>query len=765
MNTGSIIRDLPQQHPLAQEQGVWVPSLTRTDYSWGLFRCTLDLDEPIDQATLWWSGSQRCTLWLNGELLADGPPRSDRETWGYVSTALPPLKEGTHCLAVEVHHAGKHAGKGQIGGPAFWVSQTDHPQLAPWGSTHGNWRCLNDISRTVHIPANNLKAKGHRAVGKGQTFLADTYPWDWQQHDFDDSDWQQPQRIPEAHGNPWGNRSLGCHLVEHDMPAIPRTVAKWQRLWLNGSETASQTTWTISEPTRIICDVGAVCIGYPSLSWRKGSRCDISITACEAPIDNERNKVERSNPLAGNLPGLVDHIHIDKGIEHTRNWQPEWIRALRYLVIDIEPRGHALEFDLPRWQMATYPLQEQSQITLPDSPQRRWSQLIKVNRQTAASCAHETFFDCPAWEQAQFPGDARIQARHHYIVGNDDRLALKAMRDCAASMSPSGLLRSHWPSAFEQIIATYSLQWIGMLHDHYRHFNRPSAWSDLLPTARGIIAWFANRTRSDGLLGHIAEATFIDWAFTAGCPPQDPEGGSALLTALVAESATMLADLEQVGGYPELASRWQEQANTWKAGVQQCWDQDKNLYRDTLNGSSFSTHTQVQAVLANCIHADEGAELLQRAIADDTVQQPFTLYYRAHLAQAWRQCGQASKVVKLLDDWFQLLAIGISTWPENDSPQARSDCHAWGCMPESEIVHSLFGIEMEKPGWAAIRLQPHWDSLSANSRCELSLASGYFAFSYDEQDGSHKWRLSTPVKCKLWNGEILPPGDHSGVRS
>ena len=128
------------------------------------------------------------------------------------------------------------------------------------------------------------------------------------------------------------------------------------------------------------------------------------------------------------------------------------------------------------------------------------------------------------------------------------------MRDCAASISPSGLLRSHWPSAFEQIIATYSLQWIGMLHDHYRHFNRPSAWADLLPTARGIIAWFANRTRSDGLLGHIAEATFIDWAFTAGCPPQDQDGGSALLTALVAESAMMLADLEQVGGYPELAS-------------------------------------------------------------------------------------------------------------------------------------------------------------------------------------------------------------------
>jgi hypothetical protein len=233
---------------------------------------------------------------------------------------------------------------------------------------------------------------------------------------------------------------------------------------------------------------------------------------------------------------------------------------------------------------------------------------------------------------------------------------------------------------------------------------------------------------------------------------------------MVAESATMLADIEQVGGYPELAARWQQQATTWKTGVQQCWDHDNELYRDTLNGSTFSTHTQVQAVLAHCVQTDEAGELLRRAIANDAVQQPFTLYYRAHLAQAWRQCGHASKVVELLADWFKLLAIGMSTWPENDSPQARSDCHAWGCMPEGEIVQSLFGIEMEQPGWATIRLQPHWNSLTANSRCQLTLPSGSFLFSYDEQDSHRRWRLSTPVKCRLWNGITLPPGDHSGVR-
>ena len=66
-------------------------------------------------------------------------------------------------------------------------------------------------------------------------------------------------------------------------------------------------------------------------------------------------------------------------------------------------------------------------MSLPETDQQPWSQLIQVNRQTAASCAHETFFDCPAWEQAQFLATPAFKPGS-IIVGNDDRLTLKAMR-------------------------------------------------------------------------------------------------------------------------------------------------------------------------------------------------------------------------------------------------------------------------------------------------------------------------------------------------
>jgi hypothetical protein len=529
------LRDLSRQTPLAQTHAVWLPDVQRTDYGWGCFRAVVQLDHAIEPSALCWSGSQRCTIWLNGERLADGPARSDRGTWQWVRTPLPALSAGQHCLAVEVHYAARYAGKGQIGGPAFWLCACTHEALAAWSSDAASWRCLHDQSRTPMLKPMAVKTKGHRAVGKGHTLNADRYPWGWQQLGFTDDSWEKPQRISETHGNPWGNRSLGCHLVAHDFPPMPRTPQVWHRLWQDDQPcdptTISGDVFNISQPTRLIADLGFISIGYPSLRWQGGAGGTITITACETPIDVRSHKTDRNDPFSGFLPGLQDEILLASEPSSTApatqyTWQPEWIRALRYLVLDIDPGQSPLQLAMPEFALSSYPLPVMADCTINDG--RDWTSLITTNRRTAAACAHETFFDCPAWEQAQFPGDSRIQARHHYLVGNDDRLALKAIRDLAASVTASGLLRSHWPSSFEQIISTYSLQWLGMVHDHYQHFNRPSAWPDLLPHARGILQWFINRTRADGLLGAIDEAPFIDWAFEAGCPPQDSTGGSSL---------------------------------------------------------------------------------------------------------------------------------------------------------------------------------------------------------------------------------------------
>ncbi len=721
----------PAQAPCA----CWVQDVTRDEPGWVLFRHRFELGEEVTtgQAKLLISASQRFTAWLDGEYLGDGPPRSDRQTWGIVALPLPALSLGQHVLAVEVMHVGSAAGKGQIGGPAFlWVDSQG--LVEPMRSDAGRWLGMLDPRRRPCAEDGSAGQRGHRAIGQGEHFIANQQLTDWQSPNFDDADWQQAVPIEQRPGNEWGNRSLGCHFVQHDLPLMKREPIHWQRVALaeiEDEETSLQPWQTLHLPAntraRFVLDAGAVMIGYPLLKWTSGKNARMKLTSCEAPVNEQGLKDNRDIVAGRQLPGLVDVI--ETGDCDTGRWIPSWFRALRYLVVEIETRDDALTLEPIQFMQTGMPLQPVLSLAIEDELPRDWKRLIEVNRATAAACAHETYFDCPAWEQAQFPGDARVQARQNYLSANEDRLAYKAICDLAASVTPSGLLRSHWPSSFEQVIATYSLQWIGMLHDWCRYRGQAGRVAHHFDIARGILRWFLDRRREDGLLGYIDEPLFFDWAidFKAGCAPQDEAGGSSLASSLLAEACGWMADLEIAAGYAELAPRWHREREALNGAIMnQCWCEQRHLVADTPSKQSFSVHGQVQAVLAYRGQYEQLNCALVAALNDEAVTQPNTLYYRSHLAEALRIAGRASLVHDLLDAWFGMLQQpGITTWPESDK-QPRSDCHGWGVMPEIELVHSILGLnvrlnEQGQPQWY---LQPSALSSLSQIQCNIALPIG-----------------------------------------
>jgi len=74
----------------------------------------------------------------------------------------------------------------------------------------------------------------------------------------------------------------------------------------------------------------------------------------------------------------------------------------------------------------------------------------------------------------------------------DDRLAKNAIEQLADSRMPEGITQSRYPSRMSQVIPTFSLAWIGMIHDHWMMHGDLSVAEKHLWGMREVLAWFGN---------------------------------------------------------------------------------------------------------------------------------------------------------------------------------------------------------------------------------------------------------------------------------
>ena len=133
--------------------------------------------------------------------------------------------------------------------------------------------------------------------------------------------------------------------------------------------------------------------------------------------------------------------------------------------------------------------------------------------------------DTPYWEQLQYVGDTRIQALISYAVTGDDRLAKQAIQNFDDSRIPEGLTQSRYPTSQPQIIPTFSLLWIGMLHDYWMYRPDPSPVKAALPGTRTVLTWFSQYEQPDGLLRKLPWWSFIDWVSSGELPTYESARG------------------------------------------------------------------------------------------------------------------------------------------------------------------------------------------------------------------------------------------------
>ena len=142
-----------------------------------------------------------------------------------------------------------------------------------------------------------------------------------------------------------------------------------------------------------------------------------------------------------------------------------------------------------------------------------------ISLRTLKRCMHETYEDCPFYEQLQYAMDSRSQILYTYMISGDDRLARKCMDDFRRSARYDGMLNCSYPCYGPNVIPGFAVYYILMLHDHMMYFGDREFLRIHMGTVDGILEYFRRnhisiKNLTSGIHGILK--LFIEWTVFIG---------------------------------------------------------------------------------------------------------------------------------------------------------------------------------------------------------------------------------------------------------
>jgi alpha-L-rhamnosidase len=686
------------------------------------FRRTLDLPSVPGAYIVRVSADNRFILYVNGKRVGDGPARGDLTHWRYERFDLAPyLQPGHNLIAATVWNFGVYAPVAQMSDRTAFLLESEATGSSGISTPEG-W-LVEEESGHRPLDRSSVSLKTYFASGPGEEIDASKYDWKWNS-DTSSQNWvpaASPMRdsifpgTNHAHSadatgdNPWG-------LIPDELPRMeyaPTSAGMLVRP--NVPDLASFPAAPTKVPPHahihLMFDRKTLTTAYPELTISGGKGAHIVLTYAEALYDKDFHKGDRDAVDDRQALGLTDSFLPD-GESH-RTFMPLWWRTWRYLDLDINTDNQPLILESLEAHFTAYPFEERAKF---ESGQADLDKIWETSWRTARLDAHETYMDTPYYEQLQYVGDTRIQALISYTVAGDDRLGRQAITAFDQSRIPEGITRSRYPSNLPQNIPTFSLLWIGLLHDYWMYRPNPQVIRDEIPGTRDVLTWFARYENADGLLRRLPWWSFIDWVPAGEIPTYDTNGESCVTTLQYLGALIDAADLEHNLGDPVLATRYQSRIDHIRSALTaKCWVASRGLLADNPGQKMFNQQANILGVLFDIIPKDRQQEVLHKMLDIEPGTTPdgvlaASYYFRFYLARALEHAGMADVYLKSLDPWRKLLPLHFSTWPEIPG-DTRSDSHAWSAHPIYDLLTLVAGIEPASPGFATVRIAPHLGTL------------------------------------------------------
>ncbi|HVO13493.1 MAG TPA: alpha-L-rhamnosidase C-terminal domain-containing protein [Vicinamibacteria bacterium] len=702
------------------------------------------------------SADERYELFLDGRRIARGPERGTVEHWFYDTVDVAP-EAGAHVLLARVFSLGPFAPLAQFQVHPGFLLAAEGPASKRLDTGVAAWEAKPLSGYAVEPPVYVW------GLAAPVTVEGEVFPWGFERglgegwrpvarqeqaasallaYGIAPSRYLQAGTLPAMIERPWTRGRVRHVAAVPSLDTLPVPVRAADHLAAEAASwegmLAGQAPVEIPAHTRrrVIVDLEDYVCAYPELvaSGGKGGLVRLQLA------EGLREQPDRWKFVKGNRDeiegkfffGMGDRFRPDGG--ERRLFESLWFASGRYLEIVVETAGEPLRIDRLALAETRYPLELESRWSCSDAALVSVLPLLVRGMQ---ACAHETFFDCPYFEQMQYLGDLRLEALVQYVMTRDDRLTRKGLYLVDASRHACGLTESRYPVREPQFIPWFSLIWIGAVHDYARWRDDPGFVRSLLPGVRAVLEAFVSRRTSQGVA-----ATPEGWNDSEGT--REPEV-SALTNWLLVWTLRLAAELEDGFGEPEPGARWRRHAAALAAAADRVfWLEAAGLYSDEPGGRVTSELVQSIALLGGTCPAARRERLARGLFGGEagTRSDVHTLHY---LFEAARLLRRPEVVLDRLSPWSQMRRNGLRTPIESAEP-TRSDCHAWGSHPLYHFFATLLGIRPSGWGFRQVDVTPMLGGLEHASGRLVHPAGGEIVVEAEQKEGAIHGRV------------VLPPG-------
>jgi len=675
------------------------------------FKTIFSLDLIPGEVVIQISANTRYILYVNGEELIHGPCRGDH--WHHFCDSIdiaPYLKNGENIIAAKV---------------------TAYPPTEIATETRDNVGPLWAMTRAIGpmLIVNGNAGEHDLSTGRAKWYYKNDYAIKWEYNLFAlwmgcteevhgkhlDHNWQNDPNLNNGYNEAYLKWDTIIRfgeinpLILHERPIdylIRKEIKGLSVITGYDISPDSETTFTANGTYEVILLYKSLTTAFIYLSCKGGAGSKVNILYSEAfsKYDGERYYKDNRLDTEGELRGVSDIYYPGGGNE---TYSPSWFRTFRFIKLTIETGNEPLTLYPLKMLETRYPLENKVQFTA----KQAWLQDVwEISLRTLELCMHETYEDCPFYEQLQYTMDTRLQMLFTHIISNDKSMQRRAIHDYHSSITPEGLLTSRFPSQYTQIIPAFSLHWIFMLKDDFMETGDITLLERYRPTMENILAYFKRKTGPQGLVEYLGYWDFAEWADAwediGGQPRASLYGPSTIQNLVYANTLETAAWIMDNLSYGCLAEKYRIEKQGILDNIEKlCWSGEKGLYREGPGYEEYSQHAQLWAVLAGLTSDERAKEIMNKALSDKTLV-PCSFVLQFYLFRALEKAGLYDETEKLWPMWKELIDLGCTTVPEIPGKFVRSECHAWGSLILHELPRKFLGVSPLTPGYEKIQIKP-----------------------------------------------------------